>query len=56
MSEANKTYVYKSAIAQIRDMIEEMGNDHNDGWVQEAYRQELKNIQRLIEEALKDEK
>lgn len=54
--DSSKTYVYKSAIEQIRVMIEEMKNDHNDGWVQEGYRLQLEYIQRFIEEALKNEK
>lgn len=49
-----KTYVYRSAEKQVRDMIEEMQNEHNDGWVQAAYRQELSNIKRLIEVALNE--
>lgn len=52
----NKTFVYRSAEKQVRDMIEEMQNDRNDGWVQGAYRQELLNIKRLIEVALNDKK
>lgn len=51
---AQKTYVYRSAEKQVRDMIEEMGNEYNDGWVKAAYRQELKNIRNIIEEALRD--
>ena len=51
---AQKTYVYRSAEKQVRDMIEEMGNEYNDRWVKAAYRQELKNIRNIIEEALRD--
>ena len=51
-----KTYVYRSAEKQVRDMIEEMRSGYNDGWVQNAYRQELKNIKRIIEDALSDQK
>lgn len=40
---------------EIRRMILEMKSGHNDGYVQEHYRKQLKQIQKLINGALDDE-
>jgi hypothetical protein len=37
---------------EIRRMILEMMSGHNDGWVSEDYRKQLKRIQKLVNEAL----
>lgn len=37
---------------QILDLIREMRNPRNDGWMQEGIRLDLINLQRLIEGAL----
>lgn len=37
---------------KVRALIHEMKDDRNDGWSKEAYREELKRIQKLIEKAL----
>lgn len=43
-------------MAEVRRYIWEMNNGHNDGYVTDAFRRELKEAQKLIEEALKKDK
>lgn len=40
---------------EIRKMIIEARSGHNDGWVQEHYRNELLKIKELIEKGLTNE-
>ena len=40
---------------EIRRMVLEMKSGHNDGYVQDHYRKQLKRIQKLVNEALDDE-
>ena len=37
---------------KIRELIYEMKDNRNDGWSKEAYRNKLKELQKLIEKAL----
>ena len=40
---------------EIRRMVLEMKSGHNDGYVQDHYRKQLKRIQKLVNDALEDE-
>lgn len=42
--------------SEIRRMIMEMNSGHNDGWVTNHYREELKRLKKLIDEALSNGK
>lgn len=42
--------------SEIKRMILEMNSGHNDGWVTNHYREELKRLKKLIDGALEGDK